>query len=103
MQAMQDRWACAKQDDVMGYRKFEDENGRQWEAWEVQPSVVERRINDERRGESRETPDRRQTNTGEFSIPARLHGGWLAFQTDSERRRLAPIPADWAKMTDREL
>ena len=30
-------------------------------------------------------------------------GGWLAFQSRSERRRLAPTPAGWETLDDEQL
>ena len=35
----------------MTYRRFIDPQGGLWEAWEVHPLVVERRVNAERRHE----------------------------------------------------
>lgn len=34
---------------------------------------------------------------------AHLTRGWLAFRSDVERRRRAPIPIGWVSMTDDEL
>ena len=53
----------------MAYREFNDANGVEWEVWEVLPTS------------SVAAPD--------------LNGGWLAFQTRTERRRLAPVPTGW--------
>jgi hypothetical protein len=36
-------------------------------------------------------------------VPPALQDGWLAFQTGSERRRLAPIPRNWTKLNETEL
>ena len=36
-------------------------------------------------------------------LPADLAGGWLAFQSHGERRRLAPAPVGWEAMTDAQL
>jgi hypothetical protein len=30
-------------------------------------------------------------------------GGWLAFETLGEKRRLAPYPAEWADFTEEQL
>jgi hypothetical protein len=53
----------------VAYREFNDANGVQWEVWEVSP-------------------------TSSVASP-NLNGGWLAFQTRTERRRLAPVPRGW--------
>jgi hypothetical protein len=37
------------------------------------------------------------------TMPAALAQGWLAFQSGTARRRLAPIPDDWAMRPDEEL
>jgi hypothetical protein len=87
----------------MAHRNFRDEHGREWDVWEVVPTAVERRI-------ARKTPvpsmapiERRKMQETRVLVPDVLQKGWLAFQTESERRRLAPIPADWASMTSAEL
>jgi hypothetical protein len=93
----------------MGYRRFEDEHGSSWEVWEVHPAMVERRLNADRRttprahAEHAETAGRRQQAEVRFPIPRELEGGWLTFQTPTEKRRLAPIPAQWMTLSDHEL
>jgi hypothetical protein len=32
-----------------------------------------------------------------------LEQGWLCFESESEKRRLTPIPPDWDKGSDEEL
>ena len=64
-------------------------------------TAVERRIS-----QSMPLPkdvDRRKVRESRVVVPDRLQKGWLAFQSGRERRRLAPIPADWSEMTTREL
>ncbi len=36
-------------------------------------------------------------------LPEEFRGGWLVFECDVERRRLAPIPEDWEELTEQEL
>ena len=36
-------------------------------------------------------------------LPPDLREGWLAFQSDLERRRLTPIPDMWEELPDEEL
>lgn len=84
----------------MSHRAFRDHDGRTWEVWEVHPTMVERR--DARRGD-RIAIERRKRSEARASLPRVLHEGWLAFECKKERRRLAPIPADWASMTDDQL
>jgi hypothetical protein len=52
---------------------FTDQSGTSWDVFEVYPS--------EERTVSR--------------VPAAFRSGWLCFQSDTERRRLAPIPFGW--------
>lgn len=87
----------------MTHRIFTDDHGRAWEVWEVFPEVVERRLNDERRSAPRDTPDRRQHVDIRFRMAPELRDGWLAFQSDDERRRLAPIPPGWSSLDDSAL
>ena len=60
----------------MSYRTFQDANGEEWQAWDVFPST-----------------DVRHT----------LQGGWLTFQSATEKRRLAPVPLYWVSMDEGEL
>lgn len=85
----------------MAHRSFRDDAGQEWEVWEVVPTAVERRI-----AEAPPRPaaaERRKVRETRVVVPARLQRGWLAFQSGRERRRLAPIPPDWADMTASEL
>lgn len=96
----------------MAYRNFRDANGLGWQAWDVIPRMVERRMVDRRRAQQPiGFPDRRRSGR-ERRIDHRRRGvlsqgleyGWLAFESEQEdRRRLAPIPADWTRCTDEQL
>jgi hypothetical protein len=55
---------------IMAQREFVDANGVQWLVWSTLPSAG-----------SVLAPDMQQ--------------GWLTFESDTERRRLVPIPHDW--------
>ena len=91
----------------MGYRTFKDSRGIEWQAWDVVPQLNDRRegerrretsssiaIVDDRRGVSRE----RRTVVGRRPVlSAGLGSGWLCFEAQVEKRRLAPIPADWLR------
>jgi hypothetical protein len=85
----------------MAHRSFRDDVGREWDVWEVVPTAVERRI-----AQAPARPaaaERRRVKEARVVVPTRLQKGWLAFQCGAERRRLAPIPSDWAEMTAGEL
>ncbi len=92
----------------MSYRIFTDAGGLRWEVWLVLPSAaerrtVERRVLGDRRKEPRpHSPDRRipqerrLVDKPRYPVADRFREGWLCFETDGEKRRLAPIPPDWA-------
>jgi hypothetical protein len=86
----------------MSYRRFNDSEGRAWEAWEVHPSAVERRTSAERRAARRADAERRQQHEPRLVIPIELQHGWLAFQ-GATKIRLAPIPDGWMALSDDEL
>jgi len=57
----------------VGYREFVDDVGTMWRVWDTHPVAA---------------------NTLRTVSP-RYAGGWLTFESESELRRLAPIPAGW--------
>jgi hypothetical protein len=87
----------------MTYRRFTDMNGGAWEAWEVHPTAVERRVNADRRAQPRTEPDRRRNREFRLVIPRELSDGWLAVQGAATKLRLAPIPVGWMDLSDHEL
>lgn len=87
----------------MSYRRFTDSEGSAWEAWEVRPAVVERRIATDRRACAREAVDRRRSREFRLVIPRELSDGWLALQGRSRKIRLSPIPEGWMHLSDEEL
>ena len=87
----------------MSYRRFSDMNGGSWEAWEVHPTAVERRVNADRLAQPRSEPDRRRNREFRLVIPRELADGWLAVQGTATKIRLAPIPDGWMHLSDREL
>lgn len=96
----------------MAIRWFQMEDGVTWHVWNVLPG----RVDQERRtGYDRRSPDpvirypgpERRT-IAERRKPFRfltpdLASGWLAFESDVEKRRLAPIPQRWEMLSDAEL
>jgi hypothetical protein len=87
----------------MSYRRFTDPQGGVWEAWEVHPMVVERRVNAERRSNARDEGDRRRQQEFRLVIPRELSCGWLAAQSAAAKVRLCPIPEGWMNLSDQEL
>jgi hypothetical protein len=70
----------------MAVRTFESPDGITWTAWEVIPAQV---------SEFRSTHG--------SHLPAQMAEGWLCFDCGSEKRRLAPLPSDWAGRTAADL
>jgi hypothetical protein len=54
----------------MAYREFTDAEGVQWRAWDTYPSSVS-------------------------NVRSIYAAGWLGFESETERRRLHPVPAGW--------
>lgn len=93
----------------MPLRMFRDEEGREWRVWEVRPLRPERRANDRRCAVCDVPVDRRsgseRRNRAEIRVRLTegLGMGWLTFDSDAEKRRLAPIPEGWDALPDGEL
>jgi hypothetical protein len=85
----------------MSYRAFRDQQGREWEVWEVIPAAVERRERDT--PESVPVERRRHSGEHRIRVSAEMRAGWLAFQSRHERRRFGPTPEGWVDMSDAEL
>lgn len=69
-------------------REFTDRNGQRWRVWDVTPSV---------RPFTPTAPDASPgASPGPSPFPTfEFSDGWLCFETTNEKRRLAPIPAEW--------
>jgi hypothetical protein len=92
----------------VGYRTFLDSSGKRWEVWLVTPAAAERRKAD-RRASTGATPenvegfaDRRRTKERRKSpfrrnvvVASEYSDGWLCFESEGDKRRLAPVPEGW--------
>jgi hypothetical protein len=102
----------------MAHRSFTDTSGVQWEVWDVVPQWADRRSGNERRRmsvddvadppvlEQRRGGERRRASdagTPRVKIGGGFVGGWLAFESAVEKRRLSPIPPEWDRASDAEL
>lgn len=98
----------------MRIRVFEDYLGRRWEVWQTNPQLAERRegerrfVPDRRSGSRAEPPrrtgsDRRAPSAARFPGVPQLEGGWLCFESDGKRKRLAPVPDAWDRADDMTL
>lgn len=84
-----------------------------WQVWSVIPGT--RKDGERRGGRDRRSPDpvflyrgadRRKAadrRNAAATVSAAFAGGWLVFQAPHERRRLAPIPADWEALSSDDL
>jgi hypothetical protein len=68
----------------MAVRDVVDEKGTKWKVWSVTASSIHPRTAAE-------------DFLGDFA------DGWLCFECDNQRRRLARYPKEWDKLSDREL
>lgn len=93
----------------MGYRSFTDSTGAVWDAWDVVPQLGERRVEDRRRAREpiafrdRRRGERRIVMSRRAVMASGLSSGWLCFEGATEKRRLSPIPDDWARCPDAQL
>ncbi len=62
----------------------------------MQPENIERRA--DAQSDDAPTVDRRRRREYRVPLGRKWSNGWLAFETKEERRRLAPIPADWLEL-----
>lgn len=83
----------------MPLRIIQDEQGRTWHVWGVQPSDIMRQV-----GESvaSQSPDAQRQRRA-IAVDPRWADGWLTFETHDEKRRLAPYPTEWTGLSDYEL
>lgn len=96
----------------MALRGFQ-QGGVHWQVWSVIPGM--RKDGERRQGRDRRSPDpvflyggsdRRKSperRSAAVSVSAAFAAGWLVFQAPDERRRLAPIPADWETLSSDDL
>jgi hypothetical protein len=93
----------------MSYRSFKDSTGVEWDAWDVVPQLGERRVEDRRQGRQaiafrdRRRAERRIVMSRRPVLAGSLSNGWLCFEGATEKRRLSPIPENWARSTDSQL
>ncbi len=59
----------------MAYREFTDEGGTSWRAWDTYPGSA-------------------------ANVRPGFEGGWLGFECEAERRRLAPVPDGWEEASE---
>ena len=88
----------------MALRTFTDSAGTEWKVWDVIPSFV--REQEERVASEGEAAGQEKAKPGldrSALLTPGLERGWLCFECDAEKRRLVPIPPDWADRPDEDL
>src|SRR4051812_13607459 len=74
---------CRASHIPVAHRSFRDSADASWQVWDVRPTLAER--------------------STVVRLSATLRDGWLAFESDRDRRRLTPVPLGWDTMSDAEL
>ena len=101
----------------MTHYRFQDDTGIWWDTWDVWPTSTERRERERRANarlsetrslplgsaERRKPGDRRTRAEPRVPVSLGMQSGWVVFQSSAERRRLAPIPAEWDRLCEHEL
>ena len=96
----------------MANRTFVDPCGVMWSVTVIVPQLTERRLTDRRsasnaivdfRAERRKQSDRRHMREVRAPVREGFESGWLVFDNGDEKRRLAPVPEGWDRMTAKEL
>lgn len=60
-------------------------DGTEWTVWDTHPNSSEAVV------------------AGRLSVAAGYGEGWLTFQCEAEKRRLAPVPSAWFELTEHQL
>jgi hypothetical protein len=98
----------------MPLRSFQAPDGTAWEVWQVTPEggpTSRQRVRDRRspepvllyRGPERRTGERRRGRPIPARIASDLLGGWLVFESEGAKERLAPPPPGWDTCPDETL
>jgi len=93
------------------HRRFTDQQGKTWDVWQVHPAAAERRFSQRRvkeedrtdAAERRSGVDRREERLSRALIAPEFTYGWLCFETQGEKRRLAPVPDRWDTADDETI
>jgi hypothetical protein len=83
----------------MAHRQFTDSAGQTWDVWDVHPTTASRTL---AQLYPHQSPDA-VADTPCGSVAPGLADGWLCFGLGAERRRLAPVPANWESLAPEEL
>jgi hypothetical protein len=87
----------------MALREFRDSQGTPWRVWDIEPYHLAARPahrEDAERDGQGEGAERRMSR---FSSGGTVNEGWLCFESDRAKRRLAPVPDGWHALEEPEL
>jgi len=87
----------------MALRTFTDADSCAWDVWEVHAHVTDRRKLADRRKTKRRTLERRVADFLNWLIARRKGRSWLVFRSVLGRWRLAPVPYDWERLSEKAL
>jgi hypothetical protein len=65
----------------MAYAEFSDREGKSWRVWHTRPRLADVLSR----------------------LPLEWKEGWLTFECDGDKRRLAPVPAGWEDFSSARL
>ncbi|HET6765369.1 MAG TPA: hypothetical protein VFH27_16900 [Longimicrobiaceae bacterium] len=85
----------------MALREFRDSQGMPWRVWDIEPYHLVARPSwgdDEAGGTADE-----ERGFARFRSGGTLNEGWLCFESDGAKRRLAPVPEGWQALEEAEL
>ncbi|MGH7678877.1 MAG: hypothetical protein ACRENU_10455 [Gemmatimonadaceae bacterium] len=74
--------SAAMEDAIAQHRVFDDYRGTRWQVFAVFPS---------------------EATAGKSALPPTFREGWLAFKSETELRRVAPVPANWIDLSIEDL
>jgi hypothetical protein len=91
---------------AIGIRKYSDQKGRPWLVWKTSPTFSPARSGSERRKllARPQTRERRLLAERRGVVPPPdWINGWLCFEGEEEKRRLAPVPEEWEVCSEEQL
>lgn len=65
----------------MGYAEFSDREGKSWRVWHTRPRLAD----------------------ALSKLPLDWKNGWLTFECEGDKRRLAPVPPGWEDFSSARL
>jgi hypothetical protein len=83
----------------MSNRQFVDAHGTLWTVWDVYPSRVERELELARLRAAEDAQAAPKASRASLPLDGHFAEGWLCFESPDAKRRLAPIPVGWERLS----